>query len=349
MGVAGVGERVDRAGYGGTVREESRVRVAVTGATGFIGRALSERLVRDGIELRVLARDPGRADGLAAEVVQGSITDAAAVDRLVAGADTVFHVAGSFREPDMSEEGYREVNVAAVRHVIEAARRHGARRVVHTSTVGIHGSVGAGPPAAEDSPIRPVGLYEETKAEGDALALAEGAKGSPEVVVVRPTPVYGPGDTRLVKLFRLAARERPLMLGDGRPHYHMIYIDDLVDAFLLAARRPEAPGQAFIIGGAEVPTLGELVAAIGRALGRPEPRPVFLPAAPVRLLAHGVEIVCRPFGLSPPIYRRRVDFFLNDRRYATGKANRLLGFAPGVSLDEGLRRTAEWYKGRQLL
>src|SRR3954470_7539777 len=324
------------------------MRALVTGASGFIGRALAGRLLAEGAALRVLARDPGRLGGLAAEAVRGDVADEGALDRRPAGVDVVFHVAGPFREPGLPDEAYWRTNATAIGRVIEAARRNGVRRVVHTSTVGIHGSV-AGPPATEDSPVRPEGVYEASKAAGDALALAEAEKGAPEVVVLRPAPVYGPGDTRLVKLFRLAARRRRVLLGDGRAHYQMVHVDDLVDAFLLAARRPGAAGQAFIVAGAERPTLAELVAAIAQALGLPAPRPVYVPAGPVRLLAHACELACRPLGVEPPLYRRRVDFFLNDRRYDTGKAERLLGFRPRVGLEDALGRTLAWCRSCGLL
>jgi dihydroflavonol-4-reductase len=327
------------------------VKALVTGATGFVGRALLERLVAEpGTAVRALARNPDRLNGAgpAVEVVRGDVTDPAALDRAVEGVDTVFHVAGTFREPDAADDWYRKVNAGAVREVIRAARRHGVRRVVHTSTVGIHGSMDDGP-ATEDSPVRPDGIYEETKAEGDALALAEAAAGDPEVAVLRPAPVYGPGDTRLVKLFKLAKAPRPVLLGDGRAFYQMVHVRDLADAFLLAARRPEAAGQAFLIAGAERPSVNELVAAVARAQGLPEPRPIHLPAAPVRHLAHACEVVCRPLGVSPPLYRRRVDFFLLNRRYDTAKAERLLGFRPSVPLDEGLAETIAWCRARGLL
>lgn len=317
----------------------------VTGASGFIGRALVERLLRQGETVRALVRDPSRLPLPAVEIVQGDITDAAAVDRAVAGTECVFHVAGTFRDADATDEYYQRVNVEAVGHVIEAARRHGVRRVVHTSTVGIHGSI-EGAPATEDSPVRPEGMYEITKAAGDALALREAAQGAPEIVVIRPAPVYGPGDTRLVKLFRLASGPRPVLLGDGEPLYHMVHIDDLVDAFLLAAKVPEAAGHAFIIGGEERPSLTALITAIAHTLGKPTPRPIFLPAAPVRLLAHACELACAPLGINPPIYRRRIDFFINNRQYDIGKARRILGFQPRIGLADGLAGTIEWCRAQ---
>jgi nucleoside-diphosphate-sugar epimerase len=225
---------------------------------------------------------------------------------------------------------------------MEAARRHGVRRVVHCSTVGIHGNV-TGSPASEETPIRPDGIYEVTKAEGDQLALSHSRDGL-EVVVVRPAPVYGPGDTRLVKLFKLAARDRVVLLGDGRPHYHMVYIDDLVEAFRLGGIKPRIAGEAFIIGGAECPTLEDVVRRIGRITGHPSQQIVKLPAGPMLALSDLCERVCRPLGISPPIYRRRIEFFVNNRAYDIGKATRRLAYQPKIDLDEGLARTAAWYR-----
>lgn len=324
--------------------------VLVTGATGFIGQALARRLLAAGERVRVLARQPARVAeaGLQVqEVYEGDITDAAAVERAVAGAGTVYAVAGTFREPSLSDERYREVNVRAVRLMMEAARKHGVRRVVHCSTVGIHGNV-VGAPANEDTPIRPDGIYEVTKAEGDRTALAYARDGL-GVVVIRPAPVYGPGDTRLVKLFKLAARDRVVLLGNGRPHYHMVYIDDLVEAFRLAGMTPGVSGEAFIIAGAERPTLEDLVRRIGRLTGHADQRILKLPAGPVLGLGELCERLCRPLGINPPIYRRRIEFFVNNRAYDIGKAERRLGYRPAVSLDEGLARTAAWYRAQGFL
>src|SRR4051794_21712424 len=139
------------------------MRALVTGASGFIGRTLAERLLAEGAALRVLARDPGRLGGLAAEAVRGDVADEAALARATAGVDVVFHVAGAFREPGLPDEAYWRTNATAVGRVIGAARRNGVRRGGHTSTVGVHRS-GAGPPAAAGSPGPPGGGYEAGKA-----------------------------------------------------------------------------------------------------------------------------------------------------------------------------------------
>ena len=173
-----------------------------------------------------------------------------------------------------------------------AATRRAPPRA-HQHRRGISAASRAHPPP-RTARSRPDGIYEVTKAAGDAIALEEAKRPGLEIVVIRPAPVYGPGDTRLVKLFRLASTPRPMLLGDGHALYHMVHIDDLVEAFLLAGERPEAAGQAFIIAGAERPSVNELVAVIARTLGRPEPRPLHLPAAPVRLLAPCLRDRLRP-------------------------------------------------------
>lgn len=337
------------AGDGGAAGSRP-MKVLVTGATGFIGEALTRRLVAAGHQVRVLARQPEKVTkaGLSVqEIHQGDITDVTAIGRAVSGAELVYAIAGTFREPSLSDERYREVNVAAVRYLMEAAKRNGVRRVVHCSTVGIHGNV-VGEPATEATPIRPDGIYETTKAEGDQLALSSATDGL-ETVGIRPAPVYGPGDTRLVKLFKLAGRERVVLLGSGKPHYHMIYIDDLVEAFLLAGTTAGISGEAFIIAGAERPTLEELVRRIGQITGHPNQQLVKLPAGPLLLAGDLCERLCRPLGISPPIYRRRIEFFVNNRAYNTTKAATQLGFRSQVPLDEGLTRTAAWYREQGLI
>ena len=326
------------------------MKVLVTGATGFIGQALTKKLIETGCDVRALVRNQGKASTLTgvADVIAGDVTDPEAVERAVRGVEIVFAVAGAFREPHLSDERHREVNVDAVGHLMQAGKRHGVRRVVHCSTVGIHGPVN-GRPASEQSPIIPIGIYEETKAAGEALALKHGRNGGPPVSVVRPTQVYGPGDTRLLKLFKLANKRRVVLIGPGTAGYHLLYIDDLVDAFLLAARAESASGEAFIIGGPERPTLNDIIKTLGDVLDHPDQKVVRLPAKPMEMLAEGCERVCRPFGIAPPIYKRRIDFFTQNKSYEIGKARRMLGFEPKVRMSEGLRRTADWYRERGML
>lgn len=328
------------------------MKALVTGATGFVGSAVAKRLQQAGYDIRALVRDPAKLDQVGLSGVEsaiGDITDPVAVAAACVGCDIVFAIAGTFREPDLSDARYREVNVDAVRYILDGAKAAGIKKVVHCSTVGIHGNV-VGAPASADSPIVPDGIYEITKAEGDKLARSYGSELDLEVVVIRPSPIYGPGDTRLLKLFKMASKDPMIMLGSGTAGYHLVYIDDLANAFLRAGEAEGVAGQAFIIGGSERPSLNEMITTLRGVLGKTgAQKTIRIPAEPVRLLGHLCEIVCRPFGISPPIYRRRVEFFINNRSYDITKAVELLGYDPQVKMADGLARTAEWYRSKGML
>ncbi len=239
------------------------------------------------------------------------------------------------------------MNVTGTRNVIEAAHAQGVRRVVHCSTIGVHGDTGK-TPAHEDSPFAPPDHYCKTKVEGELLARELFDRLKIEGSVFRPLGIYGPRDTRFLKIFRGLKRGRFVMIGDGTTLYHMTYIDDLCMGIRLCAERPEAVGQVFILGGDRHTTLNELVGAIAAAVGSPGPR-LRVPMWPVMAAAHLCESVCRPLRIEPPLYPRRVEFFSKDRAADISKARHMLGYAPQVDLKEGIARTAQWYRQHDYL
>lgn len=321
------------------------MKALVTGVTGFTGGHLARRLLEHGDTVRVFARDAtrvppdlqGRVD-----IVTGDITSDDDLRRALAGQDVVYNIAALYREAGLPADRYRAVNARAVAALIEAASVTGVRRVVHCSTVGVHGDV-EHPPANEDAPLRPGDVYQETKLEGERLGREAAERTGVELVIARPTGIYGPGDRRLFKLFGQIARGRFIMLGSGRNFYHVTYIDDLCDGFRLCGTAAAAAGRTYILGGGEVPTLAELVRITGEVAGRPGVR-LRLPVWPVWLAGAACEIICAPFGVAPPIYRRRVDFFRKSRSFDIGRAQRELGYAPAVGLRDGIGRTLEWYR-----
>jgi nucleoside-diphosphate-sugar epimerase len=321
------------------------VRVLVTGATGFTGSHLARVLAERGHRVTAFVRGrpivgPQRIPEV--EYMSGDLRDAASVERAAAGADVVYHIAAIYRQAGLKDEEYRAVNAGAVRTVIEAAARGGARRVVHCSTVGVHGDV-EGPPANEDAPLKPGDIYQVTKLEGEQVARETGAATGVEVVIARPTGIYGPGDRRLLKLFRGVARRRFVILGDGKIFYHLTYVDDLAEGFRLCGEVPGAAGRTYILAGGEVTTLNELVALVAEEAKVPPPR-LHLPVWPFWLAGAACEAVCAPLGIEPPIYRRRVDFFTKSRAFDISRARAELGYNPKVGLREGIRRTLNWYR-----
>jgi dihydroflavonol-4-reductase len=330
------------------------VKVLVTGATGFTGGHLASTLARRGDTVIALVRPRSRdrfaasaAAAAGVEAVAGDLSDRASVDRAAAGVEVVYHIAATYREAGQPESAYRAVNVEGTRHVLEAARAAGARRVVHCSTGGVHGHI-AHPPANEDAPFNPGDVYQDTKLEAEQLARDFGRSRGLDVVVARPIGIYGPGDTRFLKMFRGLRRGRFPMLGSGNAFYHLTFIDDLVEGFRLCGAVPAAAGRTYILGGPRYTTLKELIRLIAAELHVSPPR-LRLPVWPVWTAGLLCELVCVPLRIEPPLYRRRVDFFTKSRAFDTTRARTELGFQPRVDLEEGIKRTADWYRAEGLL
>ena len=323
------------------------MRVLVTGITGFTGGHLAGALARRGHQVRGLARPANRVRAATVaetgvEVVLGDLTDEASLAPACTSVDLVYHVAGTYRTAGQSDTEYRAVNAGGTRALLNVARTAGVTRFVHCSTAGVHGHIER-PPADEDAPLAPGDIYQETKLEGERLARSAGEAGSMEVVVVRPIGIYGPGDTRFLKMFRGIARRRFPMLGTGRVFYHLTYIDDLIEGFRLCGETHAAAGRTYLLAGPRYTTLADLIRIVADDFGVPPPRLRF-PARPVWLAGALCEAVCVPLGVEPPLYRRRVDFFTKSRAFDTSRARRELGFAPSVDLVEGIHRTAAWYR-----
>jgi len=328
------------------------MKVLVTGATGFTGGHLAWHLLAEGHDVAILVRPASvershalRKAGAAVRV--GDLVDPDAVTSAAAGCDVVYHIAATYREAGQGEAAYTRVNVDGTRHVLEAARAGGVRRVVHCSTGGVHGHI-EHPPANEDAPLAPGDVYQRTKLEAEQVASTFGATHGLDVVIARPIGIYGPGDLRFLKMFRGLARGRFPMLGSGDVFYHLTYIADLVRGFQLCGEVAAAAGRTYILAGPEYTTLSELVALIAAEL-RVEPPRMKFPVWPVWLAGAACEAVCIPLGIEPPLFRRRVDFYRKSRAFDTTRARRELGYNPTVSLKAGIQQTAAWYREQRLL
>lgn len=325
------------------------MRAIVTGATGFTGLAVCKRLVSEGWDVTAFVRSSprvGPVEALGVRCVEVDITIAESVRRAMEPVDRVFHIAAMFRTEDTDREAFRRVNVDAVENMAAASREAGVGRFIHCSTVGVQGQIDD-PPADENYRIKPNDHYQETKWEGEQVARRHMAAGLPGAVV-RPAGIYGPGDMRFLKLFRAIDRGVFFMIGSGKTLYHLTYIDDLVDGFMLVADKPEALGEVFTIGGPRYTSVQEMAEIVARVLGKKLPR-LKVPLWPVQAAAHVCEAVCKPFGINPPLYPRRVEFFAMDRGFTIEKARRLLGYSPRFDVEEGLTRTGEWYRQASLL
>lgn len=321
------------------------MKALVTGGTGFTGGHLCAELVKQGYDVRTLVRKGSQVEELRrlnVDLVWGDLSDPHSIQEAVGKVDVVFHIAALFRQQGVGPEVFRKVNAECVEHLLKASIESGVSRFVHCSTVGVHGHV-AKSPANEEAPFGPGDIYQETKLQGEEIARRYMNEAKLAVTIVRPAGIYGPGDLRFLKLFRAIHKRRFIMVGPGTVNYHFTYIDDLVNGIILSSRSEQAIGQTYILAGEEYVPLNQLVTMIADKLE--VPRPWWrIPMWPVYAAGFACEALCKPFGIEPPLYRRRIDFFKKNRAFDISKAKRELNFQPKISLKEGIHRTAIWYK-----
>lgn len=321
------------------------MRMFVTGATGFIGAHFVERALMEGHEVVGLYRSDGpkhrttiehlRARG--ASLRRGDILNPESFANALQGADCVCHFAAAFRESGADEAYFERMNVEGSANVAKAAAAAGIKRFVHCGTAGIYGQRVAGT-IDERTPIQPWNSYERSKLAADEQVRTIAGTAGMEYVILRPTAVYGPRDERLLKLFRSVAKGRFPLFGRGDGRRHMIYVTDLADAFLRACKAPSAANQELIIAGPKAVPLREMLQTIAAAANRAAFGPS-LPLKPMLALAAVVEDTCKVLKIDPPIYRRRMDFYLNDAAFDSRQAQTLLGWQPKVDLAEGFAAT----------
>lgn len=334
-------------------RHSSPMRLLITGATGFIGSRLALQACRNRIDVLATGRaeldvERERLQELRAADVPveiGSLQDVGFVRRLVRDRTIVIHLAAAQHESHMPAAYFRAVNVDVVRQLLEECRSAGLRRFVYGSTMGVYGDASE-QQVDEDSEVRPENPYQRTKLEAEALVRAR--EYDFDTSIVRIAETYGPGDGRLLKLFRAIDRGQFFMIGPGTNRRQCIHVNDLVRGLLLAAEHPAAVGETFILAGREVMSTNEMVERIAAALGRKPPR-MQLPMWPFLAAATVMETTLRPLRIHPPLHRRRLDFFRKSFVLSTLKAQRLLGFSPEIDFQSGAADTARWYRSRSLL
>jgi nucleoside-diphosphate-sugar epimerase len=318
------------------------MRALVTGAQGFLGTRLVDQLTRRGLGVRMLVRR-GLAvpwgTGSTIERVRGDVTDAGSLAPAIAGCDVVFHCAwGGATLADA-----RRINVDGTRHVVEAAARAGARRVVHVSTMSVHGDM-LPPVLTEECPFDLQGdAYGVSKAEGERAAFALGRKLGVEVVALRPTLVYGPNAPLWVlQYFDRVRREQVALIDGGAGLANLVYVDDLVDAMWAAAERPAVAGEAFLVSGATPVPWRDYLGAFARMCGKPLP-----PSVPLWRAKLEMQML-RVYGTLAQRPRRFTGMDLQlmplETTVSIAKAQRLLAWSPAHSFDAGMAACEGWLR-----
>ena len=312
-------------------------QVLVTGAAGFVGAHFAPYLADRGFAVRAIdvhppARPAGSGVDFRVQDIRERIGLAAALD----GVDTVCNLASVHLDVHATPAQFESVNVRALEQLIELSAAARVRRVVQVSSVGVYGHV-AHPPAAEDAPLNPDNDYERTKAAGEQAACAAARRTGVDLVIVRPSWVYGVGCPRTAKLIGSLRKRRFFYIGRGNNLRHPIYIGDLLVALeLAAAAGPEVSGRTFNIAGPRWMTVAEMVGEFARALRVPPPA-LHAPRWLGFSVGWAAEQVSAIVGAEPPVSRRTLAFFENDNAFDIGAARQSLGFHPRIELARGAR------------
>lgn len=306
----------------------------VTGAGGFIGSHLAERLIQSGARVRAFVHynalgTHGWLDHSSfageAEIVAGDITDRDSISEAMRGCDVAFHLAALIAIPYSYRAiaSYVRTNVEGTLNVLQAARDHGVAKLIHTSTSEVYGTAQR-VPIAEDHPLQGQSPYSATKIGADKIAEAFHLSFGLPVVTVRPFNTFGPRQSAravIPTIVTQALTGDAVRLGTIRPTRDLNYVDNTVDGFLAAAAAPQAVGETINIGSGREISIGDLAQLVGRMMGRS--LRVERDDERFRPEASEVERLCAD----------------------ASKAHRLLGWTPRLSLEEGLEQTIAWLKG----
>lgn len=304
----------------------------VTGACGFIGRAFSAELTRRGYEVRGIdvRREPG--------IIAGDIAEPGEWTRALEGADLVVHTAAIVGETG-EDAAYWRVNVEGTRAVLDAAAAASVGRVLHLSSIVVHGAAFADG-VDETGTIRMTGNpYTDTKAASEHQALLAAASGRARVTIVRPGDVYGPGSVPwTIRPVNLMRRKLFMLFQDGRGIITPTYVDDVVEGGLAAAAHPAGVGEVFHVTGGSGVTAREFFGHYARMLG------IKLRAMPgVAARAIGPAMAgARLLGFEPPFSTKTLEYISHPGTYSIEKIRRIVGWSPRVGLDEGMAVTERW-------
>jgi oxidoreductase len=327
----------------------------VTGATGFIGGHLTKRLVQEGHRVRCLVRessDTSALEALDVELARGDLTDGASLTRAAQGCGSVLHCAALVSDWATVEE-IEQVNVAGTRNVLAASRAATVERFVHVSTTDVYGHPGH--PWVEETHVQAgfSNWYAETKRAAEA-EVRRAEQGGLNVVILRPATVYGPGSEDVVGDIARAIHARQMVLvGGGRAVAGLLYVDNLVDAVVLALHSDAAVGEAFnLTDGLDI-TWRQFLGDLAAGLGYPAPRwslPYEVALGIGFALERGYRLLRRVTGLKtrPLLSRQAVHVLGRAQDFSNRKARETLGWQPQVSYQEGLAATIEWLREEYL-
>lgn len=323
----------------------------VTGANGLLGSHIVDALVEGGERTKALIRpgeDATRLDAAGAQVCVSDVRDVDGMRAAISGAEYVIHCAAR-TGPWGDEQDYHATNVQALENLVELAVAGGVRRVVHVSSVTVHGN-DVGGEADESAPFRvEPNPYSRSKVAGERLLRNLIEKESAPVTIVRPGWIYGPRDAASFGRFAgLIERGQMTIIGAGDNRLPLVYVADVARGAILAAATDSAAGRAYLLVNDEPVTERRFLAAIADEMGvAPPTRRIPYRLALIAGTVAEFQARARRSSSPPPITRYGVQLLGGDNRFSIDRARRELGFVPQVSMKDGVTRAVEWYRASQ--
>lgn len=322
--------------------------VAVTGATGFLGGALTRRLAAEGVAVRALVRNAQKADTLrempGVQLVMGDLQEKEALQRLTEGCSVVFHAAAALGGPLAHQE---RSNVEGTQRLAHAAAQAGVKRMVYVSSIAVYG-YGLTGIITEETPPNPGHVpYNVTKLRGEYATREVSERYGMDYAIIRPGMIYGPGSRAWTRTLFRVARRRPIFFpGDGSGTTYPIHVDDVVDLMVVVGEHPEAGGEVFHCAPDPSPTWRDWLLGYARLAGHAQW--LGLPVRPIRAAAPLIEAALRARG-EPQDFPDLARFVTTQRTYSMRKAAERLGWTAKIDLASGLQSCVPWLREQGLL
>lgn len=304
------------------------MKVLVTGGSGFIGTNLLLRLEKEKWNTNILVRSESKlrisTNKNKFEIFEGDITKPGSLSKSTTDVDVVFHLAAALPHHHLRPKDYWEVNVTGTKNLLSVLKNRSLKRFVHVSTVGIYG---------KESP------YSESKIAAEETVIKSGIP----YTIIRPTIAYGPHDTRpgFLNLLTLIKRGYFVPIGKGDNFFHTVYVGNLIDALVLAGTQDKALNQDFIIGDHPCPTMKDILSSMYKIMNKKYPD-LYIPNGIAKIIGLVFDEI-QNYGLSMPLSLQRVKFLTESKKFSVVKGQELLGFIPKMNLDDGIKKTYNWY------
>lgn len=332
-------------------------KVLVTGANGFIGQHLVKKLIEKGYLVYSLVMPNTSLGELALldnknmKIVQGNLTDYSSLLNATKEVNAVIHLAGIVKYVNVSDDFYWNVNVKGTENLLKACieNRLKLKRFIYCSTVDVYGGLeDKNEVINEDFQPKPKGIYSKTKYESELVCNKYFQEYKIPITILRPGRVYGEGDLTFLPFLKLIKRRLYFNIGTQDKYMSSIHVENLANAFILALENPKAIGNTYIITNDGVVTKKEFANTIASELNV-KLNNLSIPKSFVMPPVYILEKLYCIIGKNPPFSTKKLEFFLQSKRYSIEKAKKELGYKQQISIKEGIRKTVEWYKKRNLI